>query len=359
MYLVEALKHDVPAFHEDRLTQIIAASFNASGKFKKCLLSFLKVKSDVLNLVARTQVVGENSRPDLVIYKQDLPFICIESKVSAASIADQQFHHLKLKCPYNFLLCRDPVLDLKKNKRFNRVTYYDFFNHLRTDLKKINDILDKFIFEQILNYGKECNMLVPDSILKSDLESAANFFTQTRLRKSPSIGFTGRTPFKALDDISLFFERVLHRLKEDTFFYKKTKGFVKKVKLSSLYSPSIVQEMKDKKIPMDFAINTKINPITIEKEIELKKNFNGFNRIFLRLEFNPMFRGEYVENLSVEKICSIDINRIEFMPEIFAGLSASSTNFDYDDCVCFDDADLRSFTKFYSEAVKHWKKNLS
>lgn len=131
MYLVEALRHDVPAFHEDRLTQIVAATFNKSTIFQKLLFSFLNVPFRP-SANARTQVSNERapSRPDLIIFQRERPYVLVESKVEAKVRLSQQQLHSRLKANYNFLFVRDPVVEIHVSKNFTKVTWFDFFSYL-------------------------------------------------------------------------------------------------------------------------------------------------------------------------------------------------------------------------------------
>ncbi len=356
MFLSEALKYNVPAFHEDRLTQIVAATFNSSKYFQRIFFEFLKVRPKGKSFEARTQVANNKyfSRPDLIILVDDFPLVLVESKVEARADKAQQKRHSRMKCRHNFLFVRDPVHEKGIEKSFVKVTWFDFFSFLQGKSKENNNSLDRFLINELVAYGRESSMLMPDKILKSELENAAKFLTQMRLRKFPSVGFQTHSPFKALDNISTFFERVLLKLKEDVYFAKNAKVFTRQVKVSSLY----VLDLNKKAGRSDETLYLKSNSITIEKEIVLKKKIKGFSKLFLRLEFLPCHKGKEVSDLSAKKIMDLPMASISYKPEVLAGLSDAQGSFNYSDCVLFEDKDFASFSRFYGEAMKHWRRSL-
>jgi len=178
MYLAEALKFDVPAFHEDRLTQIVAATFNCSESFRRHFLRFLKVPSKK-NLIARTQVVNEEapSRPDLIIYSNETPYILVESKVDAKADRGQQHRHSRLKAAHNFLIVRDAVSEALVHHRFKKINWYEFFSFLLPFSNPKPRTAEEFLIDQLICFGRECDMLMPERITKNDFKLACEFFT--------------------------------------------------------------------------------------------------------------------------------------------------------------------------------------
>lgn len=359
MYLIEALKYDVPAFHEDRLTQIIAATFNESALFRRYLFEFLDVPARKGSVQAKTQVSDSTaaSRPDLVIFVNESPYILIESKVDAVADLAQQNRHQKVRAKYNFLIARDPIQISNIGKSFRKITWFDFFGFLVRKNKKTSKSIDSFLLNQLIRFGQEFEMLLPDKILKKDIENACLFFTQTRLRKFPRIGFSDPSPFKSLENISQFFERVILKLKEDPVLEKATKGFTRRIAMNSYYDLAIKDSLKKDQNTNE--MNLKTNWITLEKDIQLKRKINGFSRLFIRIEFIPHFRNKETTRYSLNTIKKIPIEQISYRAEIIAGVGFSDGTYSYQDCVYFEKADLDSFSLFYREASKHWKKELS
>jgi hypothetical protein len=360
VYLVEALKYDVPAFHEDRLTQILSATFNNSAHFRRRFLTFLKVPFRE-DLSSRTQVANESapSRPDLIIStKNGDPYILVESKVSAQTRMAQQDHHARLLVRHNFLFVRDPVIEDRVAKSFKKVTWCDFFCFLAALKTKETNAKEAFLISELLNYGKECDMLLPDRITIEDMSVASKFLTQTRLRKHPSCGFGDLTPFRAMENISLFLERVILKMKEDSFLSSKTAAFTRKVGVSHHYDIGYRDNLKKSKSKA-FEEQLKGDALTIEKSIKLRRKVNGHSKIFLKCVFLPFYKKLEVIDLPIKRIATIPLSQIHYRCEVVVGLGDATGSFNDYDCVAFDDKDALEFADFYRETLKHLRKKLS
>jgi hypothetical protein len=360
MYLVEALKYNVPAFHEDRLTQIIAATFNESKYFQRVFLKFLRLPY-LQTLSAKTQVANENapSRPDLVIFNGEIPHILVESKVGAKSNKDQQVRHSRLKAKHLFLIVRDPVAHGSVDSRFRKVTWFDFFSFLMAVQLSDRRSVDTFLIDKLITFGRECNMLLPDKILRSDFENACALFTQVRLMNSPSHSFERRNPFQSLDSISLFLERALIKVKDDPFLGTKIRPFVKRLNISSLFDFEIRSELaKDSSAPDKREIFLKSDIVTLEKEIRLKRAFNSFCYLYVRASFIPHCGKNDLSDANLKTLKKIDLRKVNYKCEVTAGLRGSNNTFHPSDSVCFDDKDDLEFSDFYRDALKIWKRKL-
>jgi hypothetical protein len=358
MYLVEALKYDVPAFHEDRLTQIVAATFNSSESFRRLFLRFLKVPIK-RNLVARTQVSNEEapSRPDLIIYSSETPYILIESKVDAKADKSQQNRHSRLRAMHNFLIVRDAVSEESVHHHFQKINWYDFFSFLLPFNKAKPRTPEEFLIQQLICFGKECDMLMPEKITKDDFKLACNFFTSARLRKFPFGAYGEDNPFKALDRMSQFLDRILIKIREDEFLSPKIKVFKRSFTVGSTFDRELRDGLKEngKISHEDIA---KSDNIGLQKSISLKRQINGFNCIFLRIDFVPHYQKHEVSSIDARKLRKIDINKIIYRGEISAGLSFRGGSFFDSDSLIFDDTDDLEFSDFYFQAVRHWKRKL-
>jgi hypothetical protein len=234
MYLTEALKYDVPALHEDRLTQVVSATFNESQYFRRIFLKFLNVPYRP-GILAKTQVRNEQapSRPDLILFNWDFPYVLIESKVESKSDKNQQTRHSHLKAKYYVLIVRDPVQEIHIDNRFKKVTWYDFFSYLLEISKLEKSELDSFLINKLISFGRECGMLLPDRITKTDFTSACDLLSQIRLRNDPSHSFERVNPFQSLEVISNFLGRALIKVKDDPIIGHRIKSFTQRIKLKA------------------------------------------------------------------------------------------------------------------------------
>lgn len=358
MYLVEALKFNVPAFHEDRLTQIVAATFNESKLFQRVFLKFLGVPYRP-GLVAKTQVANETapSRPDLVIFDNDRMFILVESKVDARSDKDQLRRHAKLRAVHNFLIARDPVTNNRIDRNFRKISWFEFFGHLQRNQNSDLSPIDGFLIQKLLSFGKECKMLLPDRITKEDFESASVLFTQVRLLNSPSYSFERRNPFQSLDLISQFLERVLIKVKDDPLIGSQLRPFVRRLSVSTLFYQDVRTKISSQKsILQRRELRRKSDSVILDKEIRLRKAIGGFHYLYVRVLFVPYYRKSEVSGNNLAAMLRSKNAQIYYRCEIAAGLSdAKRTS---SDLVVYDDQDDIEFGLFYSDAVKAWKKKL-
>ncbi len=360
MYLVESLKYDVPALHEDRLTQVLCATFNESVYFKILFLKFLEIPNRP-QLIAKTQVSNENapSRPDLVIYSKDKPYILIESKVGAKSNREQQKLHSKLKVRHNFLLVRDPVVETRISKEFTKITWYELFIFLQYYSNKTTNPIDRFLVQKLISFGKACNMLLPDHISVTDFKNVSVLMTNLRLRIEPQHSFDLKSPFQSMDTMSMFLERCLIKLKDDPTMGSRLKSFKKRLKVSTTYDTEQrleILKVDDRNERRELRFKTKI--VVLEKEIGFKRSINGYSNLFVRISFIPYYRKKDITALSVKSVKKIPLNQITYRCEISAGLSDSRHSFFYEDSfTCRDNKELK-FDIFYSSAIKNWKKKL-
>jgi hypothetical protein len=359
MFLVEALKYNVPAFHEDRLTQVVSATFNESQGFQRLLLKFLRVPYRP-GLRSRTQVANEEapSRPDLIIFDDERPYILIESKVEARSDKAQQNRHARMLAVHCFLIVRDPVKQVHIGRRFKKVTWGDFFSFIISADRMERDSIDCFLIEKLISFGKECKMLMPDRIYKSDFESASALVTQLRLKSSPSHSFEKRNPCQSLDLMSLFLERALIRVKDDPFLGSKLRTFTRRLGVSSLYFPDVRSEIaKEKVLARRHELRLVSDLVVIQKEIRLKKSVGDFQYLYVRISFVPYYKNTEVSDLSFGQIKKIELKEIKYRAEVEAGLCNEERV--SSELVTFDDKDDLEFSDFYDEALKRWKRKLA
>lgn len=360
MYLVESLKYNVPAFHEDRLTQVVAATFNESVSFQRIFLRFLGVPY-ISGLIAKTQVVDESapSRPDLILFLETAPYVLIESKVQARSSTDQQKRHGRMKAKHFFLIARDPVPLSGLDRKFRKTTWSEFFSFLIRRGANAGSPVDKFLIEKLINFGRESRMLMPDRISKDDFDNANTFLTQLRLCAFPIQSFERKTPFNSLETISLFLERALDKVSDDATLCRAIKPFVRRLKVSSLYYQDVRAEIsREKSLSKRRELRLMTDTVTLAKEIKLERTMKDFGNLYVRASFVPHFKGKDISDTTLEALRMIDIRKVNYRCEIIAGLGDTKGFFDYHDAVTFDDTEDLEFSYFYKEASRHWRKKL-
>lgn len=359
MYLCEALKHDVPALHEDRLTQIISATFNESSEFRRLFLRFLEIPYKT-HLRTKTQVgtIGALSRPDLIIQHRDSAYAVIESKVRAKSCRIQQDLHSKTYAKYYFLICRDAVRPGALGRRFKKLTWYELFSFLKSNISNERTI-GSFLVHQLINYGEQCGMLLPDSILKSDFENACTFLTELRLRDNPFHSFDKTSPAHSLDRISRFLEHILIRVKDDLLLGPQLTSFSKRIRTATVVDIDLdteIGKIKNKSLRRDLLF--KSTTVALEKEIRLKKALKGYHHLYVRVTFTPHLRNTDLSEASIKDLQKIRFKDLRYKCQVIAGLSDSGRVFHFDRSIISDGNRDLEFNIFYLSAVKHWKRRL-
>lgn len=342
------------------MTQIVAATFNESAPFRRTFLSFLGVPLKD-GLIAKTQVDNEHapSRPDLIIFANDKPYVLIESKIEAKSSVSQQERHSLTKAQYMFLIARDPVAFEDMSKSFKKVTWYDFFSFIIENQTQVDSPVDKFLIQKLISFGKESQMLLPDRISKEDFSGANILLTQLRLSKSPTFLFEKRNPFNSMEVMALFLERVLIKVKDDPEIGHYIKPFTRRIRIGTTYFHDVRKTVaSERESAKKRELLLKTDTINLEKEIHLKKSVNGFHRLYLRISFLPHYSGREITGGSIEKLHKLELGKISYRCEIQAGLSDSSGSYRPEDSVCFDDTGSLEFAEFYLSAVSNWKKKL-
>lgn len=311
------------------------------------------------NLKARTQVTSEDltSRPDLILYNEEKPYVLVESKIWIKSNKAQQVRHSLIKATHNFLIARDPVLKENLSTRFIKITWYDFFSFLSNSQKIEKSSIDFFLITKLINFGKECKMLLPDRITKEDFENANILLTQTRLRENPSYSFERKNPFQSFDLICQFLERILIKMKDDVHIGSKLRPFTKRLNISSLYYKTINKKvLLEKPVERRRELRLKYESVILNKEIKLKKSVKEFSSIYVRASFEPYYKDKETWRLSFQELLNLDLKQISYRCDTDVGLVG--TNMISTSLACYDDQDDLDFAKFYSEAVKAFNKKV-
>lgn len=358
MYLVDALRYNVPAFHEDRLTQIIAATFNESVFFRKELLKFFGVPYKS-NLAARTQVTNNigSSRPDLIIFHAERPYIVFESKIDAPSDRLQQFRHKNIKCDYYILVVRDPTHESLVERSFRIKTWFDLFSHIQTTAEKAPSEIDKFICRKLIEYAKESGLLLPDRISVGDFQSACALLTEIRLRKNPNLAFEKENPFKALDNISMFLMRSILRIKEDQLIGPHLRQFTKRIRVGNLIyerDKNLINKMTSKGERLELTLKTEI--VILEKEIRLKRPISRYEFIYVRACFVPYYKQNEINELSSNVVKTIQLEKINYRCEVTAGMT--ETGGSSSDSFAYSDEEAVGFDEFMRDARSGWARRL-
>lgn len=355
MYLNEALKYDVPARHEDRLTQVFAATFNNSRHFRRASLKFFGVPAaNHCTCVTQAPTSDRKSRPDMIVLRDDKPYLVIESKLDARATLHQQAKHLGARAEYSILLTRDPIVGKNIHGRFTKRTWSDLVSAVLKASPAVRDPVEKFLINEFMLFAKECGLVMPDKILQSELDSAAKFFTEIRLRSSTQMSLGKHRPFESLVNISNFFERVLLKLREEPTLSKKVASFSRTGIIGSefFYELRELASNQDKSARAEILRKTEV--ITIHKTIRLKRKSADAEAIFLQVSFRPYVGARSIDKLSDARVLATPVSRVTFMPFVCCGVV--DKNGDIVSETELSQRQIGNFSIFYDSAVKYWRK---
>lgn len=211
-FLGTALKYNISEYSEDRLSQIVAASFNVSPIFRRIFLDFLKVKADSKNLHMYTQLQSATSRPDMLIRDGKKSLILIESKVDLDVSQTQLDNHKKYNDTFNHYRViakyNAPVKGLWKLH-----TWYELNVAVESQFKRKNSQLDAFILKEVSGYLKELKLNLAQTIKKNELKEVAKFITNLRFEQEIDFNFKNSDPFKTLTDAKDILKQIVEELK--------------------------------------------------------------------------------------------------------------------------------------------------
>jgi len=182
IFVLELADKDYPSFSEDRLTQIFSASFNNSKEFRKIFLNLIGVGTRQ-DLRSETQKQYGDSKLDVLILKENKPYIVIENKVDSTVYASQLRKYNSIKAVKNAkkVLIVKHLPDRKIPKQWKVIHWVDLYMEL-SKLLENRDLpeIDKFICSNFASYLKEMGMYIPPKISKKDFYEMCEFIKRIR-----------------------------------------------------------------------------------------------------------------------------------------------------------------------------------
>jgi hypothetical protein len=299
---VQATKNNWRCGTEDRITQVVAACFNKSKIIQKVFLKYLLGKITPGIYCAETQRQFEkDSRPDIIIFKDTVPYIIVESKTSAIEDYAQLKKHQKNNAK-KYILITQYSRNIKIPPLWVKKSWCEFANILAQKCKIIpDDNLNYFenkLCIELQNYFKEVGFMKKDCITRQDFENAVKFLDYIRYKEEPYLSING---IGSLNNITDVFEQVLEGLRGNNTFLKligMDRKFKSNQNLSYWWNDKQKQETNDlinkilksskisskKEILMVKAMKQQAIAVSIGKIIELKKQKrNGIKGLVLTL----------------------------------------------------------------------------
>jgi hypothetical protein len=166
-FICEALNGDHAFADEDRLTQVFAAAFNASPKFRAYFFKFVKMAA-IPGAMARTQksfLSGAIRRPDMCIYGGKRLCAVVENKVDAELTVPQLRSYSRLKellKATKIAMVRHFFEPFSAAKEWRILHWSDFYRWLGsraayTDAASV----DRFIINNFLSFLEANGMKTP------------------------------------------------------------------------------------------------------------------------------------------------------------------------------------------------------
>jgi hypothetical protein len=265
--------------------------------------------------------------------------------------------HLRLQAKHNFVFVQTGHRDKLLRGAFRCVRWYDFFGSLEKRLGKLpsTNSLEQFLGSNLLKFAEEASLLYPDRITPSDFESAADVLTALRLRRWPNFGVSDTSPFRSLDRMRLFLERVLSNLRDDAYFRDRLKPFRTSLQLSNLFDNELEEQLAAYPTSDKWERRLKYFSITLSKSLKLKRNASGVSGVSVGFEFLPYIGSRCALDLSAKRLEKLDATKLKYRTELNYGVfdpSGITWREPYSGKVdvAFDD--------FYRTVTAYWRRRL-
>ena len=279
-FLSTSLKGDFSIDSEDRLTQVFSACFNCSATIKRITLKYLlgKYFHDVSKIEIRTQIqTSDNSkrtdsRPDMIIYKNDNPIAIIESKVDAPLEREQLKRHFR-----NFKGFRSVkfiALTQQIQKKVERCWIHKLWFELAQRIEETEPEkgIDSFIHSQMVIFFKEHIAMRVQTITFDDLKNASDCIGAIQNFKG------GLVDIEALYKMNEFIKVVVEKISANKWFFERlNRNPTKKLTLYDWY-----YENKDKGIGVNIGKNLyiKIQSKTRRVSINFFQKIESTDNVF-------------------------------------------------------------------------------
>lgn len=170
---------------EDRLTQIVVATFEHSMEFRKIFMKLLDIKIDVAVLTLATRSANnDNKRPDLVVYNKNKSIAVIECKTLS------KLHRRQLRSYHNdasnrYILTIYPEAQELVPDGWRRKSWGELLHLIRETT--VRDKAQQWMIQQVGKYLSELGVIEMSSLTQKDLDKIALFFRGVRFKKYPNI----------------------------------------------------------------------------------------------------------------------------------------------------------------------------
>ena len=222
-FLATALKGDFSIDSEDRLTQIFTACFNCSSTIKRTTLKYLldKTYHDVSEFEIKTQILMNDdgqktdSRPDMIIYKNDNPIAIIESKVDASLEEDQLKRHFQNFKGFQSVKFIALTRQIKKTKErcWIHKLWFELAERIEEAVPKKG--IDSFIHAQMVFFFKEHKVMRIQTITFDDLKNASDCIEAIQKFKG------GCIDIEALYKMNGFIKEVVENISANRWFFER------------------------------------------------------------------------------------------------------------------------------------------
>jgi hypothetical protein len=304
---VEATKHNYNSGTEDRITQVVVACFNKSKIAQRIIISYFlgKYVKGPYHAISQEQS-GISSRPDIIIYRNNFPYIVVESKTASSDDNNQLHLHKSNVYAKKYIIITQSWRDNHVPKGWIRKSWIELAQVFESEINRgdfnSSKLFDEQLCVELFNYFNEVGIMKPSRISREDFDKSVKFLDAIRFKEQPYLSINGIDSLKNIADA---FEQVLEKLRNNNGFLKLIgldRKFQSDVKLSywweidlkdkSKETASRIRKLLDKKDNSVIAsIKRQAVSVAIEKIIKLKKkNRNGITGLVLSLRQNS-YRG--------------------------------------------------------------------
>jgi len=290
---------------EDRLTQIVVSSFNASPVFARQFCSFLAIPY-IANSKLSSQYSGINSRADIVMLNANGKVVAlIESKTESKTRIEQNKNHEKIKVEGDnyFQITKYPD-QIRPSSKWKVLNWTDFAKALRKSNSSKNNFDSRLIsgvVEWFREYGFMKNTVFRPDDVKNSSEFIYFFNGGKDEYKKWGIIPGGRclNSFNALVEAVDFTVSLLRaEMFSDSFFKKKLNGNYRENShiARSWWIDDFPKNLKSKKAEDYLQWHDKKSFI-IQKKIKMKKDSRtGATGLLFGLSFGTLEAGDKKRN---------------------------------------------------------------
>jgi len=224
-YLSEALKHDYPPHSENRLSQVFAASFNHSHRFRDLFHSFTRIPSFV-DSRALTEQHTADGRLDICICDKHGRKAIIENKVDAPLTVRQLRRYAREhQDAKKIALVRDFFEPFSSQTEWRICHWGDFYRHLVRGIEHgAQASVDHFVISNIITYLEDMDLNTVSAIELHDLDVMAQSLVKLRALKPDAtlpIYPSGGSVFETANSFTSMLRSIVERSKSEPSITRK------------------------------------------------------------------------------------------------------------------------------------------